>query len=263
MNALLRPFLLVCGCDWYGDGYSNELFKARNRETPAATIAAPESRIGDRGELAALVAAGFTPARDVGQGTLARRFRLAGLVHAAGHGASLAILDDREKVRQFVVAPGESLDDGVSLVSIRLDAVTLAGPDGEEDIALEKSQPADGRKNVSVKRTNPSNDGPDQAAAPPQTDPRAAAAERFGGREVFPGRWAYDRERVIEYYSELRANPERLLSIFDSMDPVWGKTTTVPAASTATRSASRGNRDSSQRRGFKTATLCCRSTPHR
>ena len=32
MNALLRPFLLVCGCDWYGDGYSNELFKARIRE---------------------------------------------------------------------------------------------------------------------------------------------------------------------------------------------------------------------------------------
>ena len=39
---------------------------ARNRETPAATIAAPESRIGDRGELAALVAAGFTPARGGG-----------------------------------------------------------------------------------------------------------------------------------------------------------------------------------------------------
>ncbi len=32
MNALLRPFLLIRGSDWYGDGYSNELFNARIRE---------------------------------------------------------------------------------------------------------------------------------------------------------------------------------------------------------------------------------------
>ena len=32
MDALLRPFLLVCGGDWYGNGYANESFRARVRE---------------------------------------------------------------------------------------------------------------------------------------------------------------------------------------------------------------------------------------
>ncbi|MBR1835782.1 MAG: hypothetical protein IJ783_00700, partial [Kiritimatiellae bacterium] len=60
---------------------------------------------------------------------------------------------------------------------------------------------------------------PDRPAA--RLSPREKAAERFGGREVFPGRWAYDRDKVVEYYEELRAEPERLLAVFDSMDPVW------------------------------------------
>ncbi len=35
MNALLRPFLLVRGGDWYGNGYSEESFNARIREWEA------------------------------------------------------------------------------------------------------------------------------------------------------------------------------------------------------------------------------------
>ena len=45
MNALLRPFLLVCGCDWYGDGYSNELFKARIREWEDYAHGTPPSKL--------------------------------------------------------------------------------------------------------------------------------------------------------------------------------------------------------------------------
>ena len=41
MNALLRPFLLVCGSDWYGSGYSNELFNARIREWEAYAHGTP------------------------------------------------------------------------------------------------------------------------------------------------------------------------------------------------------------------------------
>ena len=44
MNALLRPFLLVCGGDWYGNGYSNEFFKARIREWEDYAHGTPRSK---------------------------------------------------------------------------------------------------------------------------------------------------------------------------------------------------------------------------
>ena len=58
MDTLLRPFLLVCGSDWYGSGYSNELFSARIREWEAYAHGTPRSKqefaltmqdVGDRG----------------------------------------------------------------------------------------------------------------------------------------------------------------------------------------------------------------------
>ena len=189
---------------------------------PAASAAAAPSEKRDPGALAALVADCFAPADGGGQGALARRFRLAGLVHAAGDGFSLAILDDRELVRQFVVAPGDALADGISLLAIAENGVTHAGPGGAERIELARNTSPTGRKASAEKKPLAPGSGAD-APTRPSADPRAIAAERFGGREVFPGRWAYDRERVIEYYTELRAHPERLLSIFDSMDPVWGQ----------------------------------------
>ena len=49
------------------------------------------------------------------------------------------------------------------------------------------------------------------------------AAARFGGRETFPGRWTYDRGKVLDYYNELMSEPTlgRALGVFDSMEPVY------------------------------------------
>ena len=49
----------------------------------------------------------------------------------------------------------------------------------------------------------------------------AAPANRFGGGEVFPGRWEFSRERLLDYYTELRREPERLVAVFDSLEPLW------------------------------------------
>ena len=45
MDALLRPFLLIAGCDYFGEGYSNELFQARMREWEAFAHGTPRSKM--------------------------------------------------------------------------------------------------------------------------------------------------------------------------------------------------------------------------
>ncbi len=45
MDALLRPFMLVAGCDYFGEGYSNELFNARIREWEAFAHGTPRSKM--------------------------------------------------------------------------------------------------------------------------------------------------------------------------------------------------------------------------
>ena len=172
---------------------------------------------------AAALRAAMAPAPSAG-GALAKRFRLAGTVLGTRPGESLAIIDDRSLVRQLVVSPGEEIAEGVALVSVSERSAVLSGESGEETLELEKSAPAPDaarRRGPSAPAEIGAGRGPSDAPAAPRT-PREVAAERFGGREVFPGRWAYDRGKVVEYYEELRAQPERLLAIFDTMDPVWG-----------------------------------------
>lgn len=151
-------------------------------------------------------------------GALAARFRLAGTILGASTGGAeepMAIIDDRELVRQHVTTRSEEVVPGVVLRAVGPDFATLAGPDGEETLCL--SRPAAAarapRREVATDRS--------AASAPGRPRTREEAAERFGGREVFPDRWQFDRDKVVAYYEELRSQPERLLSVFDSMDPVY------------------------------------------
>ncbi len=151
-------------------------------------------------------------------GALAKRFRLAGTIFGvsdSGANEPMAVLDDRIEVRQSIVSRHQEVIPGVVLAAVSTDSVTLSGPDGDEQIFLEKGPhtpppPPSQEKNQSAQS---------DASNGPKT--RAEAAKRFGGREVFPNRWMFDREQVLSYYDELRNEPERLLQIFDSMDPVY------------------------------------------
>lgn len=171
---------------------------------PAVPAPAPADPLSGLAEILA-------PAAPADPGALARRFRLAGVV--LGGDRPLAILDDRVAVRQSIATLRAEVAPGVVLVDVREDGATLAGPDGEERLVIERAAPRAVARSAA--------EAPAEPAPPPEPGTRAAAAARFGGYEDFPGRWVYDKGKVLDYYEELRAEPERLLQVFDSMDPVW------------------------------------------
>lgn len=154
----------------------------------------------------------MTPSPDTAQsGELALRFRLAGTILGISNSGAeepIAIIDDRVTVQQSIVTRGQTVAPGVILTQVKTASVILSGPSGEEEILLDKPIAV-----VESKKT-PTENGDTKLD-------RATAAERFGGKEVFPNRWEFDRGALIAYYSELRDQPERLLTIFDSMDPVY------------------------------------------
>jgi hypothetical protein len=45
--------------------------------------------------------------------------------------------------------------------------------------------------------------------------------DKFGGRQVGDNRWVFRRQAIMDYYSTLRDEPERLVRIFDSMKPMY------------------------------------------
>ncbi len=162
----------------------------------------------------------LAPPPPAAPGGLARRYRLAGTILGGFDGGviePMAILDDRVEVRQIILTRGEEAAPGVALVAVGDGTATLAGPDGEETLLLEQR--------AAVAAARPRQPAAEAPAAEPVLAPktREEAAARFGGRELFPGRWAYDRGKVKDYYDELMREPTlgRAIAVFDSMEPVW------------------------------------------
>lgn len=120
----------------------------------------------------------------------------------------MAVIDDRQTVSQKIVRRNTEVIPGVALTHVRTDSVILSGPAGEEELFLEKSL------NV-TKQTRLSNGRVVENVSTQDLN------NRFGDGQVFPGRWNFKRDLLLDYYSELRDEPQRLLAIFDSMDPIY------------------------------------------
>ena len=171
---------------------------------PQAPAAAPVPSVSRPGSVAGLSAVMAAPA--AAKGALAARFRLAGTILGSTTGGAeepVAILDDRELVRQHVVTRSQEVVPGVVLSAVGPDSAVLSGPDGEETLRLVRPDAGRARPRDAASRTA----APASAAAAGPARTREEAAARFGGREVFPDRWRFDRENVVSYYEELRAEP--------------------------------------------------------
>ena len=146
------------------------------------------------------------------KGELSCRFRLAGtILGVANSGADepMAVIDDRIQVVQKVVRRNDLVAPGILLVQVKALSAILRGPAGDEEIFIDRGALSPNlTQETRVVRTS-------------QGEKDTSSFEKFKGGEVFPGRWEFERGALLNYYSELRDEPERLLAVFDSLDPLY------------------------------------------
>jgi hypothetical protein len=88
------------------------------------------------------------------------------------------------------------------------DSVILRAGALEERLWLSFSKPATGASETGT------TDAGGRAEAVGPTD-------RFGGKRIGEHRWVFKRKAILDYYGELRDEPERLVQVFDSMKPLY------------------------------------------
>lgn len=144
-------------------------------------------------------------------GGLSSRFRLAGTFLAFGDSAGdtrKAILDVLATRIQEIVSEGDEID-GVRVVRIFQEGIVLR--EGERESQLWLSFSRRGGLIDGAAGTDAGGEG--ESAEPP--------GSVYGGRQVGPNRWVFQRDTLEAYYQELMEDPERLLQVFDSLKPLY------------------------------------------
>ena len=149
--------------------------------------------------------------RAVPEGPLAERYRLAGVFRMLGGGGgddgSCAILDDLKEHRQLLLATGEEAD-GLRVEEIGADYAVVG--DGTRRERLSIAPGVSGR-----------DEGPATAVADAAPVPSVLSTNRFGAR-VGETRWEVSRDAVMEYYQEMMDHPDRLVGLFNALEPDYG-----------------------------------------
>ena len=199
----ISPLLLLAGLAWLGPA-ARPLLQAE--PVPAGPRSVPRVTWPEAPDLSAMDWSrlrGRSGAVPAGRGSLAARFRLAGTFFAFGGGSGesrKAVLDDLETGSQRIVGEGDAFED-VSIVSIYRNRIVLRSGQGQEELWLGFARGESGN-----------------AAG---EDGARSAAAAFGGRQVGEQSWVFQRDDLLDYYSELMDEPERLVTVFDSLEPLY------------------------------------------
>lgn len=149
------------------------------------------------------------------EGEWAERYRLAGVFRTLGgeddgEGEYFAILDERSGGKQHLLGRGESLGGEVWVKEVGVEHVVLT--DGRREEALFIAAGA-------AKSADGAGGGADESWA---EEGWTVTTNRFGTR-TGETRWSVRREAVLEYAQELMDNPERMVGLFNALEPDWGK----------------------------------------
>ncbi|TAN35640.1 MAG: hypothetical protein EPN23_10720 [Verrucomicrobia bacterium] len=143
---------------------------------------------------------------------IAQRFRLAGTFSvfdgtaAQSAGERRAVIDDLQKQSEYLLREGEAVA-GLTLLKIFHDRVTAQINGKEEELRLSFT------------------DSVASGAAPAgtvATNEVVLSTSRFGKR-IAENRWVISREALMQYYDDLRKDPERVLQLFDSLKPSYNQ----------------------------------------
>lgn len=123
----------------------------------------------------------------------------------------MAFIEERQTKRQKGYRAGDALGDGCSISEVRADCVIVSTPSGDETLRFDWAGGGDG--------------GQDGGAGTPGDPAGSANAffRRMGGSRKGTNQWFFAREAVLEYVDELKARPERLVAVFDSLAPVYAE----------------------------------------
>ena len=136
------------------------------------------------------------------------KFRLVTVSLAADPKLSMAFIENVTAHTQRCYHSGDRLDEGVTVVEILDTGAVIATADGTFLLAF-----AGAGTLVAP--------GQSRAAANGAGD-AAPLLHKFGGRRTGTNEWHFSRSAVMDYYEELKARPERLVTVFDTMAPVYG-----------------------------------------
>lgn len=151
---------------------------------------------------------GEATAGAVPEGPLGERYRLAGVFRMlGGGGGECAILDDLKAGRQLLLATGEE-EEGLKVEEVGTDYAVVSDGTRRERLAITAgpASPAGGGEHTAV------------AAA---EAPGVVSTNRFGSR-MGETRWEFGRDAVMDYYQEMMDNPERLVGLFNALEPDYG-----------------------------------------
>jgi type II secretion system protein C len=144
--------------------------------------------------------------------SIAQRFRLAGTFStfdgtaAESEGERRAVIDDLQKQSEYLLREGEAVE-GLSLLKIFHDHVLVQINGKEEELRLSFTDTlASGATSTE----------------PTATNEVVLSTSRFGKR-IAENRWVMSRESLMQYYEELRKDPERVLQLFDSLKPSYNQ----------------------------------------
>jgi len=139
------------------------------------------------------------------------QFRLAGTFFVSkgrdGTTDRQAVLDDLRTGVQCIVRENDRIEQ-IEVVSIRRDAVVLRKGMVERTVYLSFTSSGGTGKGTSGKSGK-------------SAIGTAGLPSSHGGQQVGDARWIFQRTALLDYYAELKSQPERLVQLFDSFKPVY------------------------------------------
>ena len=140
--------------------------------------------------------------------SVADKFRLVTVSLAADPNLSMAFIENRAAKTQKCYHPGDDLDDGFTVSEIIDKGAVINTPRGPFLLTFGSALLLGG--------SNSTGTGPDGVGDV------STLLHKFGGRRTGTNEWHFSRSAVMDYYEELKSRPERLVTVFDTMAPVYG-----------------------------------------
>ena len=139
---------------------------------------------------------------------LAARYRYAGaFITSTGPDSSrMAVIDDIEQGKEHLVSSGDRINDMI-LLRVEPNFVELKVNGRSETLR---------RRGLGEGITS---DVATTAHTSTETGPLELAPNRRFGNRVGKRHWVLSRDKLMNYYKEVMDDPERLVNVFDSMEP--------------------------------------------